>query len=217
MSRHGVPGRITMQCLVFAGLALAALAGPASAEDRSTLSRTVLGGDRALQACAQAASSGNVTDVAVLNCDQALRQQRLSENDRQLILIDRGIIHLTRRETEASVADFDAVIQINPRNAEAYLNKGAALVQMGQPGPAVATLTTALSLGVRQPHKAYYNRGVAREALGDLRGAYEDYTTALQIEPDWGPAEAEVARFVRGRQERLAGVLANDPNATSSR
>jgi Tfp pilus assembly protein PilF len=60
---------------------------------------------------------------------------------------------------------------------------------------------------VREPHKAYLNRGVARENLGDLRGAYEDYSTALQIQPDWGPANAELARFARGRQEHLANVL----------
>jgi hypothetical protein len=44
-------------------------------------------------------------------------------------------------------------------------------------------MTEALGLGVREPHKAYFNRGAAREALGDLRGAYEDYSTALKSSP----------------------------------
>ncbi len=212
MSRHCVPGRPFTRVLagmtLVAGLALVA---SASADDREPIARTVLGSDHAIQACGQAAASGDLSDIAMAACDRALHR-RLSENDQGAVLINRGILHLQRHETAAALADFDAAIQVNPRNAEAHLNRGAALVQMGQPGPAVASLTTALSLGVRQPHKAYYNRGAAREALGDLRGAYEDYTTALQIEPDWGPAEAEIARFVRGRQERLAGALANDPN-----
>ena len=76
-----------------------------------------------------------------------------------------------------------------------------------QPGPAVAAITPALTLGVREPEKAYYTRGAAREALGDLRGAYDDYTTALQIRPQWAPADQELARFVRGRREHLATVL----------
>ena len=74
-------------------------------------------------------------------------------------------------------------------------------------GEAVAAITEALGLGVREPHKAYFNRGAAREALGDLRGAYEDYSTALEIQPDWGPANAELARFARARREHLADAL----------
>ena len=78
---------------------------------------------------------------------------------------------------------------------------------MGRPGPAVAAITEALSLGVREPHKAYFNRAGAREALGDVRGAYEDYSTALEIQPDWGPSGAELARFARARREQLANIL----------
>jgi tetratricopeptide (TPR) repeat protein len=74
-------------------------------------------------------------------------------------------------------------------------------------GPAIAVLTEALSLGVSEPHKAYYTRGAAREQLGDLRGALEDYTTALEIRPDWGLADAEMQRLARVRQERLAQHL----------
>jgi Tfp pilus assembly protein PilF len=106
------------------------------------------------------------------------------------------------------------VIALAPRHAEAHLNRGAALVMLRRPGPAVAAITTALSYGVSAPHKAYFNRAAAREAMGDLRGAYEDYNTALTIQPDWGAAEAELARFARGRRERLAAQL-SDASATN--
>ncbi|HWA49840.1 MAG TPA: tetratricopeptide repeat protein [Dongiaceae bacterium] len=189
-------------------LCLALAAGPASAaDDREPGGRTVLGYDANLRACTTAATQGDVSDRALGACNAALGERNIGDNDRVTILVDRGVIHLNRREGDDAIADFNAAIVILPRNGEAHLNLGAALVQLHRPGPAVAELTQALSLGVSQPHKAYYNRGAAREALGDLRGAYEDYTTALEIEPDWGPAEAEVARFVRSRQERLAGVL----------
>jgi hypothetical protein len=39
--------------------------------------------------------------------------------------------------------------------------------------------------------------------LGDVRGAYEDYNTALDIYPDWGPANAELQRFARQRRQHL--------------
>jgi tetratricopeptide (TPR) repeat protein len=126
------------------------------------------------------------------------------------LLINRGVTHMRRGESESALLDFDEVIRLDRRQAEAHLNRGAVLVQMRQFGPAIAAITEALGLGVREPHKAYFNRGAAREALGDIRGAYEDYSTALEIQPDWGPASAELARFARSRRDALATAL-NEP------
>jgi tetratricopeptide (TPR) repeat protein len=71
----------------------------------------------------------------------------------------------------------------------------------------VAAITEALSLGVAEPHKAYFNRAAARERLGDVRGAYEDYSAALQIRPNWPPAEAELERFVRSGRDRMEQAM----------
>jgi len=43
--------------------------------------------------------------------------------------------------------------------------------------------------------KAYFNRALAREAAGDVKGAYLDYVKALQLKPEWAPAVKELARF----------------------
>ncbi len=51
------------------------------------------------------------------------------------------------------------------------------------------------SLGPNLPEKAYYNRGIANEQLGDLKAAYADYSKALEINPNWAVAKSEVARF----------------------
>lgn len=181
--------------------------------ERNKGARTVVGAPGSVE-CAAAAAAGRVDDVAVAACDRAIAAERLNRTNKIATLINRGAIHLRRRSGELALADFDAVVAIDAKNAEAHLNRGAALVMVSRPGPAVAAITTALTLGVRYPHKAYFNRGAAREALGDLRGAYEDYNTALTIQPDWGPAEAELARFVRGRRERLAAQLGEQPSQT---
>lgn len=207
MSRRVVPSRLP--ALLSAALMLCAASAAWGNDDRAPRARTILGGDRTFQACARAAGENDISDRAVTTCDTAVERAE-SANDRTILLINRGVLRLARRESAQAVADFDAALVIDPRHAEAHLNRGAALVQMGRPGPAVAALTEALSLDVHEPHKAYYNRAAAREALGDLRGAYEDYTTALEIHPEWAPAEAEVARFVRTRQERLAGILSEE-------
>lgn len=211
--------RTRLRPLAAALVALAALAGTAhaapgpdradptsTARERTKGARTVIGAPSA-DGCAAAAASGAADDLALSACDRALALENTSRPNLIATRINRGTIHLRRREGEAALADFDAVIALDPRNADAHLNRGAALVLTRQPALAVAAITQALSLGVRAPHKAYFNRAAARESLGDVRGAYEDYSTALSIQPDWGAAEAELARFARVRRERLAAQL----------
>lgn len=214
MSRRKIPSRTA----AFLALAAAAFAWTSAADvagaqqrpedrDREASARTIIGAPNASR-CAQAAAAGDVSDEAVEFCDRALQRERLNRANEIATHINRGALHMRRRDGEAALIDFDAVIALEPDNAEAHLNRGAALVMVGRPGPAVAAITTALTLGVAEPHKAYFNRAAAREALGDVRGAYEDYSTALAIEPDWGAANAELARFARIRRDRLAEVVA---------
>jgi tetratricopeptide (TPR) repeat protein len=186
---------------------LIALGAPAAFAQNDPRAVTVIGGDRHAQRCLDGVVAGDASDQLVEECTRAMAYPHLTRAGEEQILIDRGVVHMRRHENDAAIADFDAVMERNAHNAEARVNRGSALVQLGRYGPAIADLTEALGMGVAEPHKAYYNRGVAREALGDLRGAYEDYNTALQIQPDWGPANAEVARFVRTRRDHLATVL----------
>lgn len=213
MSSAALPRRFLAGIPVFFA-ALALLSAPmAHGQDPSSDPRavTVVGADAHARRCVTMVNAGDVSDRTMDACARALRYPRLTEEAEVVLRINRGVAYLRRNEFEAALADFDAVIAADSRNAEAHLNRGAALVQLRQFGPAVAAITEALSLGVREPHKAYFNRGAAREAMRDLRGAYEDYNTALEIQPDWGPANAELARFARTRREHLAEVLRDDP------
>lgn len=194
----------------FCALALGvAHAAPQSMTERSrgSTAQNVFGSPRA-NACAAAATSGRADDGAIADCTQALTSEGLSRANKALIHINRGAMNLRLSRGEAALADFDAALDIVPNMPEAHLNRGAALVMVKKPGQAVGAITTALQMGVRDPHKAYFNRGAARESLGDLRGAYEDYNTALAIKPDWEVVEGELARFAKVRRDRLAAVLA---------
>ncbi len=206
MSRAWLPRRILAGALA-AGLLLFAPVAAAQDPNSEPRAMTVVGNDSNVRQCSALFALGNTTDTALNACTRALRYPRLTHDNTVQINMAIGVMHLRRREGDSAVTAFDAVLALEPRNAEAHLNRGAAMVMIHQPGPAVAEITQALSLGVREPEKAYYNRGAAREALGDLRGAYEDYSTALQIRPQWAPADQELARFVRGRREHLAAVL----------
>lgn len=160
-----------------------------------------------LAMCGRGTQLPEFQDRAVVACTTALEDRKLPHRDRVNTYINRGVLHLRRKEGEAALADFDAAIALDPRHAEAHLNRGGALMMLRQPALAVSAITASMSFGVSYPHKAYYNRAAAREALGDIRGAYEDYSAALSIQPDWGLAEAELARFARNRREQLAAQL----------
>lgn len=211
MSRAGLPRRLaagmailTMLCCGGAAAAQTDGGGP------STIVR--LGADSNARACADFAAALDRTDGAIARCSRALREEAGNRANQIITYINRGNLRLARAEYDLAITDFDAAIRLEPTNAEAQLNKGVALIALERFGPAIVTLTEAVSLGVQEPHKAYYNRAIAREALGDYRGALEDYSTALAIRPDWGLADAEMQRLARRRQEQLAEHL-TEPSA----
>lgn len=207
MSRAWLPRRFSSAIpALAAALALTALGDGAWAQQRTRndpTAVTVVGNDPNARRCSDMVMRGDTSDAAISTCTDALNYRHLSRQAQIQLLVNRGVTHLRRRENEVALADFDAVVEIDDEHAEAQMNRGAALLQLRRYGEAIAAFTEALGLDVRDPYKAYFNRGAAREALGDLRGAYEDYNTALEIYPNWAPADAELQRFARTRREQV--------------
>jgi tetratricopeptide (TPR) repeat protein len=202
--------------------AIFALAASAWAQDtapenrsRQSSARTSVGAPLA-SLCATAAAEGRSDDEAAAACDQAVVTERLNRSNVIATQMNRGAIHLRRREAALALDAYDALLALDDEHAEAHMSRGIALQMLGRPGPAVAAITEALGLGVSQPHMAYYYRAAARESLGDVRGAYEDYRTALDIEPNWGPAFEELARFARVRRDELVAELAEGDSETAT-
>lgn len=77
----------------------------------------------------------------------------------------------------------------------AYLNRAAALVGLERFAEALPVFERALALGVDRPQLAYFDRGIARESLGDIKGAYLDYRKASELDPKMEIARAQLTRF----------------------
>jgi tetratricopeptide (TPR) repeat protein len=176
---------------------------------RKSSSQTVLGQPDA-NACAKAAGEGRADAESIAHCSQALKTERLSRQNQGIVHINRAAMLMRQGDGASALADLDEAAKRLPDNADIQLNRGVALIMTGQPAKAVSALTQSLQMNVRNPHMAYYHRAAARERLNDLRGALEDYTAALDINPDWALAEAELARFVRVRRDQVAQALADD-------
>lgn len=160
---------------------------------------TVLGGGMAKQ-CSEAALSGESDPKFEALCTMALESEFLSMRDKAGTYVNRGILKLRRKEFRTADFDFNRAIEIKPDLGEAFVNRGAASVGVRRYTQGLADLNKALEMGVEEPEKAYYNRALAYEGLGNLKAAYFDYQKAVELKPDWDMPKKELARFTVERR-----------------
>lgn len=170
--------------------ALAACAGPAAA------SVMVVGSSDARMCYESADSPLNPSIRDIRRCDDALLHgNTLSQYEVLATHVNRGILRLRRGMVDEAVADFDEAMRLDPEQPEAYLNKGAALLQRQNPSEALQLFTVALDRQTTRPAIAHYGRAIANEQLGNVREAYADYQAASLLAPDWADPRTELQRF----------------------
>lgn len=178
--------------VVFASAALAVIAllaaGPA---EGATL---VLGGGMA-KVCSDAAISGLSNDASLQACNQALETEPLMTRDLAATYVNRGIISLRRKAYANAVTDFNHAVGLQPAMGEAYVNRGAAFVAQRRYQEGMIQIDRAIALGLEEPEKAWYNKGLAFEGLGDPKAAYLAYRKASELAPAWDVPQLELARF----------------------
>jgi tetratricopeptide (TPR) repeat protein len=168
----------------------------------------VLGGGFAKQCedtAFRAADHLSLDPAGAVACDTAIVAESLSPHDLAATHVNRGILLLVRRQYAAAEDDFDAAIAIEPRLGGAYANRGAALIAQGQAAAGIAAIDLGLSMNSPEPEKAYYNRAIGREILGDLKGAYLDYLEASQLKPGWDEPARELKRFTVTSRRSIEG------------
>jgi tetratricopeptide (TPR) repeat protein len=166
---------------------------------------TTLGGGHG-RTCYEAAETKRDPKTGISVCTLALDTEAMNRRDRAATLINRGIIHMRERNLAAAIADYDAALRADGSIAEAYVNRGIALIHMGGRGrEAIADLSRGLAMNPSRPEVALYTRGVAHELAGDLRQAYEDYTAAAALKPDWEDPAEQLKRFNVERRRTARG------------
>ncbi len=170
---------------LFLALAALAMIGPAAAQ----MSISTFGATDA-QGCFEDAQSQ--TTISADRCDAALRGTPLTKRDRLATLVNRGIIHNRAGRLDAALADFNAALEGDAALGEAFLNRGNAQFLLRKFDLAIADYEKSLESGLSKPWIAWYNIGLAREALKDARGARTAYERALEINPDFGLAKRKL-------------------------
>jgi tetratricopeptide (TPR) repeat protein len=156
---------------------------------------TVIGNSSA-RMCYEAADSPSLPSMRDFDyCNAAFTEGAMSQHDEVATHVNRGILRLRRSQVDGAIADFDEAMRIDPRQPEAYLNKGAALIQLNNPTEAVRLFTVAIDYHTSRPEIAYFGRAIAHETLGNVRAAYDDYRVASQLAPNWQDPQTELRRF----------------------
>jgi tetratricopeptide (TPR) repeat protein len=171
--------------------AFATAIGCSGAASASTL---VIGGGAAKD-CANAAIEGRKDTGSVTTCTLALETETLNFRDRARTYVNRGVLQMRQRNFDDAVQDFDAASRIDPDLGEAFVNRGAAYVGTSRYGEGLSQIDQGLALGVKDPEKAYFNRAVANEGLGDVTAAYRDFSKAAELAPAWDAPKTELTRF----------------------
>jgi tetratricopeptide (TPR) repeat protein len=191
--------------LYFAAAAALVLLASAPSQAASVMS----GGRSNAQDCAMAAgSSSSLTSRGFNNgiaaCDAAMKGD-LSHTALAGTLVNRGIIQASAGHDSEAVTDFNAAIARDDRLAAAYMNRGTAMLRADRYDEARSDFDRAISLNANDLHVAYFNRGEAQEASGNLLAAYHDYRHAQELAPNFKPASLELARF-QVNDRRMADV-----------
>jgi tetratricopeptide (TPR) repeat protein len=185
---------------------LAALALGACATTNTPIAATGSRGAQAAGGCYEAANGRIGAAQGMSLCNMAVADRTLATPLHAATLVNRGVVHMKAARYDAALMDYDAAIAEAPDSADAYINKGIALLHMGnRDADAAAVLTEALAHNPARPELVYYHRANAYEGLGLLRDAYNDYSEAAQLAPDWDEPANQLQRFKFVRRKTLAG------------
>jgi tetratricopeptide (TPR) repeat protein len=133
--------------------------------------------------------------AALAICDQAVADMSVNAYNHAAALTNRADIRLRMADYDGAIADADRAIAIEPDMGAAHLNRGAGLIGLKRHADALPALDRAITVGLGKLQLAYFDRGMVKENLGDVRGAYLDYLKAADLDPNFAEARAELARF----------------------
>jgi tetratricopeptide (TPR) repeat protein len=174
------------------GIAFGAMAMAFASQAQAAV--TVLGNGLAHSCFEFAEFGGNARD-GITTCSMAIEQSALDAKDRAATYINRGILKSRNGSADDALEDYNHGLTIDADLGEGYVDRGAVMIVLRRYDDALADLNKGIALGANRLQIAYYDRAIVQEALGNIRGAYEDYKKAAEIQPDFTLATEQLARF----------------------
>jgi tetratricopeptide (TPR) repeat protein len=143
--------------------------------------------------------SGNT----LIGCSQIFPDDATTDEKAKSESSLKGMKKLQSGDFKGAIQDYTQAIAENPKDSEAYLNRGIAQAELGKNKEAIVDYSQAMQLDATLS-TPYYNRANAYHQLQMYAEAVKDYSTALQLTPDYAYAYANRAAsyFKAGRKEQ---------------
>lgn len=95
-------------------------------------------------------------------------------------LNNRGTLHYYLGNLEEAIADFDSALAIAPKYIPSMNNKASLMSKINKNEDAIVIFDEIVTIDDSYG-RAYLNRGLVKELMGDLEGACEDWNKALEL------------------------------------
>jgi len=158
----------------------------------------VIGSNSFAQECYRSSTAAALANSASRNdlesCTRALQHSDMRRSDVIATYINRGVINVAMQNFDAAANDYNKAIDMNETIPAAYVNRGNLWFITNRLAAAISDYDRALELNFSQPYIAILNRGLVKEAQGELLDAQQDYLAALELKPDWNTAQEKLAR-----------------------
>ena len=100
----------------------------------------------------------------------------------------RGVEYAMDGDHHAAIAEFNRVIELDPKNEDAYAFRGSSYASLGEWDKAISDFTYVIALNRKDDY--YFQRGGAYFMLEKFSEARSDLETALRINPENADAKA---------------------------
>lgn len=116
----------------------------------------------------------------------------------------RGMFHATIGNSAEAIADYSEAVTLDPKDPAYFINRAAAYMGTQEFEKAVADYSSAIKLAPKTT--MYQQRAVALKLLGKPEKAIEDFTAALEINPEHIPSLMGRG-FIRFQQNESAEAI----------
>jgi tetratricopeptide (TPR) repeat protein len=92
----------------------------------------------------------------------------------------RALVKQMLGNPQEALADYKAVLELEPNDQDTYANRCGLLSDLGQYEAAIADCTQAIKQGGLRAKAIYFNLGIAQQGAGNLKAAINSFNTAAQ-------------------------------------
>jgi cell division protein FtsN len=150
--------------------------------------------------------------AAIADYDAALKLNVMAPALRSTALYNRGLSNQKIDQVTRAVEDFTASLLINPKFAQAFYSRGNALRDSGQLLFALSDYDRALRYNHPDKARVHYGSAITYLALKRPLDAKREFNAALEINPNYGEARAQLVLL----GDQNAEVATVDPLTTGS-